>query len=700
MTSTMAEDQLRPLCIRDIFEGPSYRVPLYQRAYAWTSAEVQTLLADIRDARINSVASAGREEIRDYFIGSLVVNTVRSDDRVIYEVVDGQQRLTTLFIVLAVASGVDLDGRPAWADTLDGKLSFEGRDGAHTDLQRLARDGAAAINRLSTDGIKQAAELVDKAVARGSGPTNDTTADIPEAVFSADDLEYMLDHVKVLRTELPHGTDLNHYFEVMNTRGEQLEKHEILKSRLISFLKDPAEQTIFSQVWDACAVLDRHIQTQFPTKRDNAAPSKRDRIFGDQWEQFIPRNGTELFNTLAEFSQQRGSGTAMNSLLPQDSNDDLLDLFEVLNLRSDDHLFGASDHADEDDPSSYGAIIDFPNLLLHVLKIQQRETHTWAGEDDRGTGFVRLEDKYLLAEFERAKPSMDEAWVREFAQLLLKTRYLMDTYVIRTQRTTAGDDEENWVLRRAHKYKSEKGTNQLSARGTFRDDDGQEPLQRRVLMLQAMFQVTDSRRASKYFLFQALQWLHRQDDPSRVNGEAFAQQLESSACERLHALNFTAVLHQGTHVPNFLFNLLDYELWRLASVPGAEDAGRLLGTEDVAALVSAAPAFRFRYRTSVEHFYPATPAAEQGHRPLEGALGDRFGNLCIMSRSENSRRNNLMPKAKAEEFASTGQSLKFQLMADLTRVETGWGENQIMKHGDAMERVLENVVGHSKDRGV
>ena len=35
---------------------------------------------------------------------------------------------------------------------------------------------------------------------------------------------------------MPKDTDLNHYFEVMNSRGEQLEKHEVIKARLMDVL--------------------------------------------------------------------------------------------------------------------------------------------------------------------------------------------------------------------------------------------------------------------------------------------------------------------------------------------------------------------------------------------------------------------------------------------------------------------------------
>ena len=65
-----------------------YVVPLYQRNYAWQESQIQQLLQDIYD---NSKSPES-----NYFIGSLVV-LKRPDG--IYEVIDGQQRLTTLHII-------------------------------------------------------------------------------------------------------------------------------------------------------------------------------------------------------------------------------------------------------------------------------------------------------------------------------------------------------------------------------------------------------------------------------------------------------------------------------------------------------------------------------------------------------------------------------------------------------------------------
>ena len=98
-------------------------------------------------------------------------------------------------------------------------------------------------------------------------------------------LEYLLDHVQIVLTELPPDTDLNHYFEVMNTRGEQLEKHEIVKAHLLGLIgEDTLGRALFATIWDACSDFTRHVQARFE-------PPARSAIFGDP-DRSVTKAGT------------------------------------------------------------------------------------------------------------------------------------------------------------------------------------------------------------------------------------------------------------------------------------------------------------------------------------------------------------------------------------------------------------------------
>ena len=72
------------------FRDFSYVIPDYQREYIWKEKNVSQLLNDIHDEYLDDRDS-------EYFIGSIVVT---KRDSGAFEVIDGQQRLTTLFISL------------------------------------------------------------------------------------------------------------------------------------------------------------------------------------------------------------------------------------------------------------------------------------------------------------------------------------------------------------------------------------------------------------------------------------------------------------------------------------------------------------------------------------------------------------------------------------------------------------------------
>src|SRR5699024_6753582 len=143
-------------------------------------------------------------------------------------------------------------------------LRFEGRDKSQQDLNRLARDGAGAIGLLETGGISHAVEIITNAVPRKPYAAVTAETSHSEIIFDDEAFEYLFHNVRIVRTLLPENTDLNHYFEVMNTRGEQLEKHEVRKARMLKELQhESAVQDDFSQIWDATVQLIRQIQVLF-----------------------------------------------------------------------------------------------------------------------------------------------------------------------------------------------------------------------------------------------------------------------------------------------------------------------------------------------------------------------------------------------------------------------------------------------------
>src|ERR1700676_4028024 len=87
----MAKIEEYKYSIAEAFRECFYIVPDYQREYVWTEKEVQQLLDDIEE-------QLDVDERREYFIGPVLVSPTAQKSH--YEVIDGQQRLTTFFLLL------------------------------------------------------------------------------------------------------------------------------------------------------------------------------------------------------------------------------------------------------------------------------------------------------------------------------------------------------------------------------------------------------------------------------------------------------------------------------------------------------------------------------------------------------------------------------------------------------------------------
>ncbi|MEO6084650.1 MAG: DUF262 domain-containing protein, partial [Umezawaea sp.] len=97
----MQQLEAHEMALHRVFNGDfDFHVPHYQRQYAWEVEQAVQLLQDLREA-------LERDQEEPYFLGSLVLVKPESGTRV--DVIDGQQRLTTLTILLAVLRDLAVD---------------------------------------------------------------------------------------------------------------------------------------------------------------------------------------------------------------------------------------------------------------------------------------------------------------------------------------------------------------------------------------------------------------------------------------------------------------------------------------------------------------------------------------------------------------------------------------------------------------
>ncbi|MEQ8535255.1 MAG: HNH endonuclease family protein, partial [Imperialibacter sp.] len=124
------------------------------------------------------------------------------------------------------------------------------------------------------------------------------------------------------------------------------------------------------------------------------------------------------------------------------------------------------------------------------------------------------------------------------------------------------------------------------------------------------------------------------------------------------------LLHRGTQVENYIFNYLDFELWRKE--------------------YSGFDKFHFAFRSSIEHYYPQNPV--ENTPKLDKQACDNFGNLCLLSSSKNSKLNNHTPEAKKDYYRNADvDSLKQRVMMDHLGE---WNAEAIEKHAEEMIKIL------------
>lgn len=601
--------------------GDRYEIPLYQRPYAWGEEHIEQLVDDV-----DGLPDHGD---RRYYLGSLVV--WRKPDGT-WEVIDGQQRLTTLYLMLT-ALGEPVGGNDAPA------LSFSCRDRSRYTLMHLDDlDTAAKVD----DG------MVEANVASGYRVLEQRFGGMSDDELSS--FRRKLSRTSLYRIEVPEGTDLNHYFEIMNTRGEQLEQHEILKAWLMEPLLG-ADSAEFSAIWDACADMSGYVQMRFGV-------SMREALF--TW-------GFDHFPTHDRISKVSwGDGARADSL----------------NMRQivAGHDGGVSvGTTDDDEPTRFESIIDFRYFLLHSLKVFVATEGITASNPDDQLVSSQLDDKRLNATFEHVvrvgiwdgDPIDRARFSMAFVECLLQTRYLFDRCIIKRE-YVGGDLDGRWSLKElqrtskhGHHYRNSRFKMRWRERGTTSDRTSRE-----VLMLESCLRVSYTSPKVMHWITRLLTELMR--DPDKAGRHSFVDVVDACAKDSVREYVEAGDLSLGVNTPHVALNYLDYLLWR-------RDRDRYRD-------------FTFEFRNSVEHWYPQNPSDDTFVRWNEV---DRLGNLCLVQRNVNSKFSNLNPLAKKATFQEmiAGGSLKLREMARLTTGADDWKDGACQRHEEEMIALLRGACG-------
>ena len=608
-----------------------YKIPIYQRNYAWEREEIYALIKDVHDSLEKSV----------YYIGTLV--TYKRDEN-IFEVIDGQQRLTTIYIIL---KALDIE-------TIANRLTYSARKISAMTIEKMPKFGEEKDQGI-VDGFNYAKEALKDIVGEKKAEI-DTFKD------------YFLKKVHIIHYRVPKDVDLNHYFEVMNSRGEQLEKHEIVKAILSKqLIGDDVAMEKFSRIWEACSDMSFYIQQKFPGMTG---------VFGETMESFEIKSFDEFPNSNAGSSLGRKT------------------ISELLNAPV--KKIEKTDGGDLND--SFQPVIDFPNFLLIVLKITRLERE----QDFNPLSFI-LDDKELIKEFE--KIDLTSEYVKHFAYNLLMAKYFLDNYV--THHTDGVDKaaENPWKLQ----YYYKKGSNAAYLKDLY---EGKKAQQDEVIQLLSMFEVAFTQKQRKNYLFYCLYHLFKDRDLDNyleflrnlADKYFFDIYLDESKLNELNQpkpnsfdetilsgneLNveledverdFDIIYPVGTcNIPLYVFNYTDYKLWKKyadelrGNKTKKESKERSQFFEELGCSDFELDPFNNFYfsrtRKSLEHYYPQAKAGDG--KSLSSDQINCFGNFAMIGSDANSSGSNWNPIDKKNRYLDTKSnqvsvaSLKFRIMLQI-----------------------------------
>lgn len=611
--------QPQEFCINNIFYGTEYIIPIYQRNYAWTKYEIEQLLNDINDIPNDYKGK--------YYLGSLIVNQLGVN---MFEVIDGQQRLTTLYLLLSFLNNDSVNNH---------SLRFEAREKSNKtiyDINKI-KDTKSELEK----NPWYSAEIIE-----GYSIIRKYFDEKPEGFVS--DFKGKLSSITIIRTMVPKDINLNHYFEIMNTRGEQLELHEIVKARIIGAIKsdkpeeDKKDKIIASTIWDACAQMDKYVQMCFPV-------NIRNQLFGDNWDTIIFNN----FDGIRDAFKDEEYGDEKKSTL-----------WDILS--HPDKAQEKYSKNDEEENERFESIITFPNFILQVnkaIKISNKNNNAENAIDiSEQDNDADLDDKRFIEILKDNWENKENALKFIFA--LLKYRYLFDRYIIKREYIGQYKVEGKWSLQRLEMYKDTKG-HKPSYKATLEvgatDDDKIESdnTNKQLRLLQSCLRITYTSPKSMHWIAIVLSVVNKNKD-----GKEIIKTLEKYCCKKIYESDFKN--QTGFGISRIVFTYLDYILCRNDNNLD----------------------FQFQFRTSIEHFFPQHPI--NAENPFDIDQINSFGNLALITVSANSKFSNMLPIHKIEQYNDViEQSPKLMLMKELLNGNNRvWDKHLVKEHDKAMRDII------------
>lgn len=246
--------------IREIF-NMWYCIPDYQRAYVWDTDQVRDLLDD-------TISAYRENKEAQYFLGSMVLKinekSVNNVSYTEYELLDGQQRITTVFLILACMRDM-LTDYPQYQNSL-ASFVYQAEDAIlqQPERMRIIFNIRSDVRDFVNEHIKPLHGTCDDALLKEKMQAKDVNISIrnmANAMLVAHEfleenkseiigyLSYFLNKVLMIYVATEELQDAFQLFTVLNNRGVKLSSSDILKAENLKELS-AADRTSWATRWE------------------------------------------------------------------------------------------------------------------------------------------------------------------------------------------------------------------------------------------------------------------------------------------------------------------------------------------------------------------------------------------------------------------------------------------------------------------
>lgn len=289
-----------------------FLIPEYQRSYVWEDDNIMELLDDLFFAYENKPDN-------EYFLGSLVLKKLENEEFPEYEVLDGQQRLTTFFIMLAVLR--DLIENPKNKNQMQEKIyqeedEFNGvpersritykiRDNIDDFIKSYIIEENGTIKEEELNNLREEKNI---SVSHMANAILILRRELSKKENIFEFAKYLNRKALFIYVSTSNTEDAFRMFTILNDRGIPLTSADILKSENIGALGSDKEKQKYAQLWEDIEAkygdgFDRFLQfIRTILVKEKARANLLDEFKEKVYDKKVLMRGKETFDLVEEYS--------------------------------------------------------------------------------------------------------------------------------------------------------------------------------------------------------------------------------------------------------------------------------------------------------------------------------------------------------------------------------------------------------------